>query len=138
MIWMRSRLPLFRQGTTDGSVSPDGKEVLVREGGKGLRIYPAEGGASRPVPGTTPEDSVVRWSADGRSLLVAPVWDVPARIERLDIATSGKREPYATFGPADLTGVLQIGPIAIGDDGKTRAYTCRRMSSHLFLVTEAP
>ncbi len=129
--------PITPEGTTDGIPAPNGHEVVVRESGKGLRIYPAEGGAPRPVPGATPEDSVLRWSADGRSLLVAPVWDVPARIEKLDVAT-GKREPYATFGPADLTGVLQIGPIAIADDGKTRAYTCRRMASHLFLVTEAP
>ena len=125
------------EGTTDGFVSPDGREVLVRESGKGLRIFSVDGGQSRPVPGTTAEDSVVRWSADGRSLLVAPVWSVPARIERLDLST-GKREPFQTLGPADLTGVLQIGPMAISDDGRTHAYTCRRMSSHLFMVTMAP
>ncbi len=86
------------EGTTDGFVSPDGREVVVREVGKGLRIFSVDGGQSRPVPGTTAEDSIVRWSADGRSLLVAPVWDVPSRVERIEIAT-GKREPYADLRP---------------------------------------
>jgi Tol biopolymer transport system component len=124
------------EGTTEGFASPDGREVVVRENGKGLRIYAADGSTSRVVPGSTPEDAVMRWSADGRSLLVARVWDVPSRVESLDVAT-GARTPFQTLGPANLTGVLQIGPIAISDDGKTRVFTNRRMVSHLFLVTGA-
>jgi hypothetical protein len=42
-----------------------------------------------------------------------------------------------TLGPADLTGAIQISPIALSDDGKTYAMTARRMASHLFLVQGA-
>jgi Tol biopolymer transport system component len=121
------------EGTNQGFVSPDGRLILVRGSTGGLLLFPVEGGDSRPVPGATPEDSVLRWSADGRSVLVARSWEVPSRIERLDVST-GRRELIRTLGPTNLTGVLQIDPIAISDDEKSHAYSCRRMASHLFLV----
>jgi Tol biopolymer transport system component len=128
--------PVTPEGTTDGFVSPDGRQILVRESAGGLKIYPVEGGAAREVPGATVADAVVRWSLDGKSILVAPVWDVPAHVEKLDLAT-GRREPFATLGPTDLTGALQIAPVVIGDDGRSHAYTVRRIASHLFLMTGA-
>ena len=79
----------------------------------------------------------MRWTPDGKSLLVDSLYsDVPLRIEKLDVAT-GRREPYKTLGPADLTGAVQLDPIALNDDGKSHAYTVRRMASHLFLVQGA-
>ena len=129
--------PLTPEGTTDGLVSPDGLLVLVRESSGGQKIYPVDGGPARPVPGATPDDFAVRWSADGKSLIVVSLWsDVPAKVEKLDLAT-GRREPYKTLGPADLTGAIQISPIALSDDGKSYALTVRRMASHLFLVQGA-
>jgi hypothetical protein len=128
--------PITPEGTTEGFPSPDGRLALVRESAGGLKIYPVDGGPPRDVPGATPDDGVVRWSLDGNSILVASVWDVPAHIEKLDLST-GRREPFATLGPTDLTGVLQIGPIVIGDDGRSHAYTDRRIASHLFLMTGA-
>ena len=129
--------PISPEGTTDGFVSPDGQTVLVRESNGGLKLYPVDGGPARPVPGATPDDAVVRWSADGKSLIVVSLWsDVPVKVEKLDLAT-GRREPYKTLGPADLTGAIQISPIAVSDDGKSYALTVRRMASHLFLVQGA-
>jgi Tol biopolymer transport system component len=129
--------PLTPEGTTDGLVSPDGLLVLARDSGGGQKIYPVDGGPARPVPGATPDDAVVRWSADGKSLMIVSLWsDVPVKIERLDLAT-GRREPYRTLGPADMTGAIQISPIALSDDGKSYALTARRMASHLFLVQGA-
>ena len=69
-----------------------------------------------------PDDAVIRWTADGKSLLVASLWwEVPLRVEKLDLAT-GRREPFTTLGPAELTGAVQIAPIAFTDDGKSHAY----------------
>ncbi len=128
--------PVTPEGTSQGFVAPDGRLILVKASGGALLLYPVDGGEPRKVAGATPDDSVIRWSADGRFLLVSRSGEVPARIERLDVAT-GRREPVRTIGPADLTGVLRIGPFAFSDDGKSYAYACRRMVSHLFLVEGA-
>ena len=128
--------PVTPEGTSQGFVSPDGRMILVKASGGALALYPVDGGEVRPVAGATPDDAVIRWSADGRSLLVSRRGEVPARIERLDVAT-GRREPVRTIGPTDLAGVLSVGPFAFSNDGKSYAYACRRTSSHLFLVEGA-
>ena len=124
------------EGTTDGRVSPDGRRILVQTSAGGLWLYPAEGGQGKAVPATTSEDTVVRWSADGRSVIVFGASQVPARLERLDLE-SGKREFLRTIGPADLTGVLSIFNLNATEDAGIYAYTCRRTISHLFLVDGA-
>jgi len=127
--------PVTPEGTSLGFVSPDGRSILVTQSAGNLMVYPAAGGEPRPVAGATPEDSVIRWSRDGRSVLVVRP-EVPTRIERLDLFT-GRREPIRTVGPTDLTGVLQIRTITMSDDDKSYAYSTRRMISHLFLVEGA-
>jgi Tol biopolymer transport system component len=128
--------PVTPEGTSQGFVAPDSRLILVKASGGALVLYSVDGGEARPVAGATPEDSVARWSADGRFLLLWRSGEVPARIERLEIAT-GRREPVRTIGSADLTGVLRVGPFAFSNDGKSYAYACRRMASHLFLVEGA-
>jgi hypothetical protein len=88
------------------------------------------------VPGTTPEDHVLRWSADGRSLVLFRGSQVPVHSERLDIAT-GRREPLRTFGTAETAGALRIGAFALTDDGKSYAYSYHYQLSHLFVVEGA-
>jgi Tol biopolymer transport system component len=128
--------PLTPEGTTDGRVSPDGREILVQTSAGGLWLYPAGGGQGKAVAATTSEDTAVRWSADGRSVIVFGASLVPARLERLDLE-SGKRELLRTVGPADLTGVLSIFNLNATEDAGAYAYTCRRTISHLFLVDGA-
>ena len=99
-------------------------------------IYPLGGGDPRVVPGAARNDQVIRWSADGRSVLVSPYGEVPSRIDRLDL-TTGKRELVRPIGPTDLTAVTSIFPVVVSADEKTHAYTCRRMISQLFLVEGA-
>ncbi len=120
---------------TSGFVSPDGSRIAV-EGPAGIELYPAEGGAASPVPGSTRSDGLRRWSADGRSVLVAHGWEVPLRVERIDVA-SGRREFVRAISPAELAGTVQVQPIAISADEKTYAYSCRRLHSLLFLVEGA-
>jgi Tol biopolymer transport system component/predicted Ser/Thr protein kinase len=128
--------PLTPEGTRLGFVSPDGRQIVVQASGGGLLLYPVDGGEPRPVPGANSDDSIIRWSGDGRFLLLCRTWEVPARVERLELLT-GKRELLRTLGPTNLTGVLQIGTFALSEDGKSYAYSCRRMVSHLFLVEGA-
>jgi hypothetical protein len=119
-----------------GFVSPDGRSIVVTDSAGRLLVYPSEGGEARPVPGARPEDTVVRWSADGRSVLTFHGSEVPARVERIDVST-GNREPVRALGPTDMEGVLQIGSLALSEDTKSYAYSTRKMFSHLFLVERA-
>ena len=121
------------EGTSLGRVSPDGHQIVVRESAGGLLVYPAKGGEGRAAPGATVQDSVIRWSGDGRSVLVYRQEEVPARVERLDIST-GKRQLVRTLGPTHLVGTLMIKPVAFSEDEKSHAYGLRKQISHLFLV----
>jgi hypothetical protein len=130
-------VPVTPEGAALALPSPDGTQLVAYVGGEGLRLFPIPLGEGRPVSGATDGDLVVRWTPDGKALLVTSLWsDVPARIERLDLAT-GRRDPYQTLGPADPTGAVQVAPIALSDDGKSHAYGVRRMASHLFVLTGA-
>jgi hypothetical protein len=127
--------PVTPEDRTLGTVSPDGRRILVL-GPAGIESYTSDGGAGTPVPGSKPDDVPLRWGADGRSVLVARDWEVPTRIERLDLAT-GRRDLLRTVGPADLTGVVQVFPLVMSADEKSYAYTSRRYRSLLFLVEGA-
>ena len=125
------------EGTTRGLPSPDARQILVQATG-GLVLYPASGGGGegRPVPGTTPGDTAIRWSRDGGSFFVSRGNDVPLPIERV-VLPSGRRDPVRMLGPADLSGVISIGSPFLGEDEKSYAYVLGRNVSHLFLVEGA-
>jgi hypothetical protein len=126
--------PVTPEGTTLGSVSPDGRMVVAMTT-EGLRVYPVDGGASSAVPGTTVDDQLIRWDRES-SVLVFRSSEIPASVERVDMRT-GKRELVRKVGPLDPTGVLNVREVVLSEDGRAHAYTFRRMLSHLFLVVEA-
>jgi Tol biopolymer transport system component len=124
--------PVTPEDRTQGVISPDGRRIIAL-GPAGPEVYPSEGGAGSLVPGSRPDDLPIRWGANARSVLVSREGEVPARIERLDLATD-RRDLFRTVGPSDLTGVVQVSPIAVSADEKSYAYTSRRYRSLLFLV----
>jgi Tol biopolymer transport system component len=128
--------PVTPEGTTDGFPSPDGKTVVARRTTGGLFLIAMGGGEPRPLPGVHADEAVVRWSTDGRSILVYSETDVPSSIQRVDPST-GKRELVMPLGSVDRKGVLRIEAAAISDDEKSVVYSTRRMISHLYLVQGA-
>jgi hypothetical protein len=120
----------------NGTVSPDGVQILYSKTGGTYFIQPVGGGTAQAVPGLTPDDQVIRWSADGRSVFSSRPTNVPFRLERLDLA-SGRRVLVREVAPADRTGVLYGGGAALTDDTKSYAYSYRRMTSQLFVVEGA-
>ncbi len=128
--------PVTPEGTGLGFPSPDGSSVVVSSGAGALLLYPSGGGEPRSVPGTTSEDHVLWWGADGRSLVVYRGAQVPIHSERLDLA-AGRREPLRTFGTAETAGAVRIGSFALSKDGKTYAYSYGYQLSHLFAVEGA-
>jgi hypothetical protein len=88
------------------------------------------------VPSLTPDDQIIRWSVDGRSLYVFRPANVPFRLERLDLA-SGHRVLVREVAPADRAGVLNGWGAALADDARFYAYSYARMTSQLFVVEGA-
>lgn len=117
-------------GTSYALMSPDGSSILVREMDEQFSIYPANGGSPKLVPGAFADDEVVRWSRDGRSLLVNQKGKVPARLERLDL-TTGKRTFVKELAPPSRAGVVNIRQIAFAADEHSYAYSFDRVLCRL-------
>jgi Tol biopolymer transport system component len=116
------------------AVSPDGKSIAAWGPDGRIAVYPAEPGEARPIPGITPEDVPIRWSADGRSLYVTRLSALPGIIDLVDV-TTGQRTEWKRFQPPDPSGVEQAGPAMIAPDGSTYVYSFRRNLGDLFLAT---
>jgi hypothetical protein len=115
-------------------VSPDAELLLARAAGIDGRwhFYPLGGGAPRPVPGLRPEDGVLAWSSDGRTLYVGVGRPTPT-VERLDVAT-GAREKWREVRPSDSSGTSKILNLFLTPDARDLAYTLERSFSELYLV----
>jgi serine/threonine protein kinase/Tol biopolymer transport system component len=115
------------------AVSPDGKSVAAIGPGHKAMLFPVEGGQAREISGVADGEFPLRFSADGRSLYLWKRGDVPARVNRLEIAT-GKSEPWKDLIPADPSGVERISNVLVTPDGKGYAYCFTRLLSDLFVV----
>ncbi len=117
----------------DAIVSPDGERVAVRDdNGRGL-IFPLAGGDPVEVAGLTAADQWIRWSADGRSILLFRRNRLPAEVERLDLAT-GERRHVLTIDPANRASLLSVEYVALADDEQHYAYNVWRTRTRLFTL----
>ena len=115
------------------ALSPDAAEIagLTPEGR--LTIIPVAGGAPRDFSPDLDAKCVLNWTTDGKALYYRESSPIPARIDRLDVAT-GAHQPFRTVAPSDRAGVQAVEPILMTRDGKTIAYSYRRVLSDLLLV----
>jgi Tol biopolymer transport system component len=125
--------PVTPAGTRGGLLSPDGRLVLVQGARKEYQIQPLGGGEPRLVPSLGPEDTVSRWTADGKGFLVYRPSEIPVRLDRVDLA-SGGRNFVRSFSPGDLTGVVRIEQLIFADDESSYAYSATQRRSDLFLI----
>jgi len=114
-------------------ISPDGKSVIALDPDGKLYIYPSEGGQPQPLRGALPGDIPLRWSADGKSIFVTQPGEIPAKVFRLDPATTS-RKPVAEISVPDRTGLTGIRFIQISPDGKAYAYAFCRFLSELYII----
>ena len=137
-VWDIDASALPRPASPEGSfgrpvVAPDGRWMAASRSGAPLALYPVDGGPPRPLPRSSAEDEPLRWSGDGRFLFVRRGGGVPARIERVEIAT-GARQPWKELQPADPAGLHGINSVRITPDGKSYAYTFASSMSALYLA----
>lgn len=124
--------PLTPEGIAFGffAVSPDGGTLAAPFTAGGIGIYPLGGGEPEFLE---IDEQPLRWSADGRSIYTAPLAVVPARLQRVDVA-SGATEVVTSLLPSDPAGVVQISPVAVTPDGTAYVYGYVRKLSDLYVV----
>ncbi len=125
--------PITPEGTNWGIVSPDDRSVLASGRENKYFIYPVAGGAPRSVPWLAADESVIRWTVDGRGVLVYRQMQIPSLVELVDLST-GRRTRVRELSPADRAGVVQISQVAFSDDGKSYAYSYSQNVSRLALI----
>jgi len=114
------------------ALAPDGRHCVGCANGKGYLI-PVEGGAPITIAGWKTGEELIAFSPDGSSAYVQLLDTVPARVERLELAT-GKRSPWKTFLPVNSAGITAIGPIAMTPDLRCFAYNCESVISELYVL----
>jgi dipeptidyl aminopeptidase/acylaminoacyl peptidase len=114
-------------------LSPDGKEAFANAPDGRLTVYPVDGGEARPVPRTSLADSPIRWTNDGRGIVVQPRATLPSRIERVDVA-SGERELVRELTPPDPAGVVAIRPVHLATEGEAYVYSYKRLLDELYIL----
>ena len=131
--------PFGDEGMLAMLVSPDGREVAGSTP-EGLHlIYPTDGeGRAKPIDGALPEDFLVQWSADGKSILVRGNEEQPLTVYRIDLAT-GHRERWKELGPPDLAGFYEYvysgkGGLRVTPDLRSYVYTYRSCLEALTLT----
>ncbi len=117
------------------AASADGTRVAFADGNGNMWIAPIEGGGQQePVAGVLPNETVISFDSDGRSLLVArSLQPGGLEVDRLDPQT-GKRDIWRKLAPAEPAGVIDIGPMFISADARAYVYSYRRVLGTLYLA----
>jgi eukaryotic-like serine/threonine-protein kinase len=113
--------------------SPDGRRLAAAPADAAARIWPLDGGAAIPLPGSEPGDAPIRWSADGRTLFVGFRNGQSVGIDAIDVAT-GRRTTFRKFAPADPSGLLDVTFALLSADTRAYVYSYRRALSALYRV----
>ncbi|HEV8266587.1 MAG TPA: protein kinase [Thermoanaerobaculia bacterium] len=118
------------------AISPDGRAVAAIDPDGKLVLYAVDAGQPREprsVPGAQAGDVPVSFSLDGRFLFVRSSPGVPARVERIDVA-SGARSRWVEMAPEDAAGVEAVTDVLMTPDATTYAFSYLRILSDLFVV----
>ncbi len=118
---------------TSFEISPDARYVAAKAGDRPLLLYPVEGGEPVAIPGVRPDDMIQSWRGESGAILVAVEGEMPAKIQRIDLAT-GARTVYREIAPPDSSGVWSMRGFHFLPDGQTYGYTYLVQLDDLYLV----
>lgn len=127
--------PITPEGnfTASYAISPDNRVVAAEGPDHKGYLYPLDGGEPKEILGFREGNWIVSFAADGKALYLYDYRQLPAQLERLDLAT-GKRTLYKQIVPGDSAGIDHIAPILMSRDGKKFAYGYSRFLSDIYLV----
>jgi eukaryotic-like serine/threonine-protein kinase len=117
------------------AISPEGKQVALVGPDQKPAMLTVESGEIHPIAGLHAGEAPIAWTSDGRSLFVYRLGEVPASVNKLDLAT-GQRKLWKQLVPPDVSGVTDISSILITSDGNDYVYEYGRTLSDLYLVND--
>src|SRR6266581_27941 len=117
------------------AISPDGKQVAFVGPDQKPALLAVDSGEIRPIPALDAGEAPIAWTSDGRFLFVYRLGEVPATVNRLDLAT-GRKQLWKQLVPPDVSGVTDISSVLITPDGNNYVYEFGRTLSDLYLVND--
>jgi hypothetical protein len=113
-------------------VSWDGRLLAAVSKAQELYVYPMGGGNPRLIAQLAPEELVLQWASDGRSLYVGGR-GTSMTVSRIELDT-GHRTPWRTFSVPDPAGATFYNAV-LTPDGRSYAYTYCCLLDDLYLVS---
>jgi Tol biopolymer transport system component len=128
--------PLTPEGIAGVTLSPDGKNAVVRGPDAKLGVWPMDGSGFRAIPGLDSIYYAVGWSADGSSVYVSSssADQRVAKVFKVNPVT-GKMDLWKSFGGEAGAGVTETSAPRFSDDGSAYAYVYVRILSEAYVVT---
>ena len=127
---IHSKLPSHSLRT---AISPDGLMAAVSFTDGSSFLLPLDGGTARPGPALEESEQFVAWSRDGHWLYVERIRSVPLKVHRVR-ASTGEREFWREFMPADSSGVVNSFNLQLDAEGDAYAYSYGRALCDLYIA----
>jgi eukaryotic-like serine/threonine-protein kinase len=132
--------PFGEEGLRISVASPDGKWLAgTTLDGKAL-LFSADGNGKdpKPIAGVEPNEFLVQWSADGKTLYVRGTEENPLTLYGVDLET-GKRALWKRLRPAEEAGFMEFGAgprtgVRMTPDGRSLVYSYWTRQMDLYLA----
>jgi eukaryotic-like serine/threonine-protein kinase len=122
-------------------VSPDGKRIAATRIEGGAYLCAVDAKTCEPIASVLPDDDLVQWSEDGKTIFVRGADKEVLPLYRVDLKT-GRREHWKTLSPPDSASFEEFGSgprgIRLTPDGRAYAYTWWTRLTNLGLVENLP
>jgi len=132
-----NNIALTPAGTTGYLVTPDGQSVLVQTSSGAYELFPVAHGDTKPLEFLHGNDYPIRFSADGKDVLVKTYEDgIPGvSLNQINLA-SGHRTLLRHIQDPRTSVANQISLVDVTPDGTGYAYGYRQKSTALYVVDD--
>jgi hypothetical protein len=124
--------PITPEEVVGTFISRDGRFLAAVSKAQELYAYPIAGGSPRSIAQLAPEEIVLQWASDGRSVYVGGR-GTSMTVSRIELDT-GRRVPWRTFNVPDPAGATFYNAV-LTPDGRSYAYTYCCLLDDLYLVS---
>jgi Tol biopolymer transport system component/tRNA A-37 threonylcarbamoyl transferase component Bud32 len=129
--------PVTPEGVTAAQITPDGTRVLARDVDGERKLFPIDGNGAAPeaIRFLEPADAVIRFTADGRGLLLRRrIENGAAQVTRLDFATGARTPVRTVVPPPEAVSKGGVGQLHMTAGGSSYVYGYGITHSDLFLI----